>query len=217
MNAVACFSIIFNLTGDRSRKTKLQTLSREFLKERIQEGRRGHCSIEDSAACMKLVKLKLQKSLYYGDAVMGGIEEHFNRQKCKEPKTGTRNFAMSLLKHVTKFDKTACVVAVDDISSKYQHFTFKKQENEASSPKIHIQTESSNKAVVEKTIENAGKYSLNIAHIRAEKDSLKTFSNIDKRAKKLFESMPTPGLCMVVFGGQKEANGLCFVQVKDAM
>lgn len=212
------FSIIYNLTGDRLRKTKLQTLSREFLSESIQTGHGGHCSIEDSAACMKLVKHKLTKSLYYGDAVMGGIEEHIIRQQQQQPEMATPTYATSLLKQVTRFEKTACVVALTDIAKKYEYYTFKKQDNMATYPKVHCVGVDSNKAVVEKVIENAGKYSLNIAHVRAEKDSVKTFTNIDKRVKKLYDSMPTPGLCMVVFGGQMDSeNGLCFIQVKESL
>lgn len=167
---------------------------------------------------MKLVKLKLNKSLYYGDAVMGGMEEHFLRQRQQQPEMATSTYATSLLKHVTKFDKSACVVALNDIANKYQFYTFKKQENMESYPRVHCISENSNKAVVEKVIANAGKYELNIAHIRAEKEAIKTFSNIDKRVKKVFDSMPTPGLCIVIFGGQKEAaNGMCFVQIKEAL
>lgn len=55
-------SMIFNITGVRSRKTKLMTLSKEFLSESIQASSFGHCSKEDSLACMKLVKLKLSHS-----------------------------------------------------------------------------------------------------------------------------------------------------------
>lgn len=149
---------------------------------------------------------------------MGGIEEHFIRQQHQQPEMGTPIYATSLLKQVTKFDKSACVVALNDITKKYQYYTFKKQDNVSSHPKVHCVAESSNKAVVEKACENVSKYSLNIAHIRAEKQTAKTFSNIDKRVKKLFESMPTPGLSVVIFAGQKEAeNGLCFIQIKESL
>lgn len=218
LNIHIFFSIIYNLTGERSRKTKLQTLSREFLREDIQNSRGGHCSIEDSAACMKLVKLKLKKSLFYGDAVMGGMEEHFIRQQQQQPEMATPTYATSLLKQITRVDKTTCVVALDDITKKYHYYTFKKQDNVGSYPKMHFFAENSNKAVIEKLCENIGKYSLNIAHIRAEKESTKTFTNIDKRVKKVFERIPTPGLSMVIFAGHKDGtNGLCFIQIKESL
>ncbi|PSN57628.1 hypothetical protein C0J52_05431 [Blattella germanica] len=52
-------SVIYNITGDRWRKTKLALLSQKFLGEKIQQGHQGHCSIEDSSSSMKLVLLKL--------------------------------------------------------------------------------------------------------------------------------------------------------------
>lgn len=149
---------------------------------------------------------------------MGGMEEHFLRQRAQQPEMATPTYATSLLKQVTKFNKTACVVGLQDITKKYHFYTFKEQDNTVAYPKVNCFSENSNKAVIEKVIENAGKYSLNIAHIRADNNVGKTFSNIDKRVKKLFDSMPTPGLCMVVFGGQKEAaNGVCFIQIKESL
>lgn len=46
-------SVIFNITGQRQRKTKLAMLSSMFLKERIQTaGPKGHSPIEDAIAAM---------------------------------------------------------------------------------------------------------------------------------------------------------------------
>jgi RNA exonuclease 1 len=52
-------SVIYNITGDRFRKTKLALLAQRFLGEEIQQGKQGHCSLEDSLTCMKLTQLKL--------------------------------------------------------------------------------------------------------------------------------------------------------------
>lgn len=54
-------SVIFNLTGHRKRKSKLSSLAELFLQEKIQSSSEGHCSIEDSATCIKLTQLKLSK------------------------------------------------------------------------------------------------------------------------------------------------------------
>ena len=46
-------SVIYNLSGDRKKKTKLSVLSEMFLGEKIQtEGRRGHNPEEDAIAAM---------------------------------------------------------------------------------------------------------------------------------------------------------------------
>ncbi|XP_064473191.1 RNA exonuclease 5-like [Ornithodoros turicata] len=65
---------IFNITGTRPRKTKLKTLCSLFLGEEIQTGNDGHCSKEDSVAALRLVKLRLQKGAFFGDAVIDRCE-----------------------------------------------------------------------------------------------------------------------------------------------
>lgn len=60
-------SLIFNLTGQRNHKSKLKLLSSVLLGQEIQEGTEGHCSEEDALASLRLVKLRLQKGLFFGD------------------------------------------------------------------------------------------------------------------------------------------------------
>lgn len=55
-------SVIYNLSGERWRKPKLQTLASDFLNLEIQTGNKGHDSAEDSISSLKLVQLKLSKS-----------------------------------------------------------------------------------------------------------------------------------------------------------
>lgn len=57
-------SVIFNVTGDRYRKSKLKYLSEHFLKETIQTSNKGHCPVEDSSASLRLAQLKLSESKY---------------------------------------------------------------------------------------------------------------------------------------------------------
>lgn len=198
------------------RKTKLSTLSREFLQESIQESKSGHCSIEDSLACMKLVKLKLSKSLYFGDAVMGGLRDFFRDQ----PELGHPYYGTSMLKQVTKMDKTARVVSLEDIATKYNYYTFKDVDKKEDYSKIQCIGEKSNKAVIEKLCENTEKYSLNIAHLKVtnaqmEKENIKTFKKVDKWAKRIYENTLSPGLCIILFAGKKDSgNGCCFIKLK---
>lgn len=56
-------SVIYNITGNRFRKTKLALLAQKFLGEEIQQGKKGHCSVEDSSSCMKLAQLKLANGM----------------------------------------------------------------------------------------------------------------------------------------------------------
>lgn len=54
-------SVIFNTSGERWRKPKLQALAWQFLGLRIQGNECGHDSAEDSISSLKLVQLKLSK------------------------------------------------------------------------------------------------------------------------------------------------------------
>ncbi|KAL1128818.1 hypothetical protein AAG570_013352 [Ranatra chinensis] len=58
-------SIVFNISGERSRKSKLRVLVLEFLSETIQGSDKGHDSKEDAISALKLVQKKLQHSTYY--------------------------------------------------------------------------------------------------------------------------------------------------------
>jgi DNA polymerase III epsilon subunit-like protein len=62
-------SVIFNLSGTRQMKASLKFLAKKFLSQEIQSGF-GHCSQEDAVAAMRLVQLKLEKGIRFGDAVI---------------------------------------------------------------------------------------------------------------------------------------------------
>lgn len=66
-------SLIFCITGNRNRKSKLSVLAKRFLDQDIQQSHTaGHDPQEDAEAAMKLVLLKLEKGLTFGDALLDG-------------------------------------------------------------------------------------------------------------------------------------------------
>lgn len=207
-------SVIYNITGDRSRKTKLQTLAREFLSEKIQTGHQGHCSTEDSLACMKLVQLRLRKHIYYGDAVMGGVHNEIRAY----PDMGTSHYATSMLRQCTKVDKKALVVSTGDISQKYKFYIDKGEE--ADSKNITCNTAKTNKEVIKRYCESLKQYSLNIAHVRIPDDhfegnyNCKVFKSVDRWIKEIYEATSNSSLLAVLFGGQQQGNGVCFLHLK---
>ncbi|XP_046581978.1 RNA exonuclease 5-like [Haliotis rubra] len=67
-------SVIYNMSGIKWKKTGLKVLAAHFLKQDIQAGESGHCSVEDARAAMELVRLKLQKGLDFGDATRSVID-----------------------------------------------------------------------------------------------------------------------------------------------
>lgn len=111
----------------RFRKAKLQTLAREFLGQEIQNSKAGHCSVEDSAATMKLVKLKLANSVNYGDAVLDHYTSHIQtvetNKLSSEHKAEGKTYAMSIFNHVTKNkDTTVAIVGRQEIMSEYTRY-----------------------------------------------------------------------------------------------
>jgi len=97
-------SIIFNLTGYRTWKSKLSLLCETFLNRHIQKSLDGHNPIEDAIAAMELVVLKLQEGLLFGDAILTrGVG-----QKWEEPDTVlkaiTRQMEKKELKKINEDD-----------------------------------------------------------------------------------------------------------------
>lgn len=69
-------SVIFNNSGTRCVKVGLKNLTMQYLGEDIQGSKTGHCSVEDATATMKLVRLKLESGLKYGDNVLGHVMKY---------------------------------------------------------------------------------------------------------------------------------------------
>lgn len=205
------YSVIYNITGERSRKTKLQTLSREFLSERIQESKSGHCSIEDSLASLKLTKLKLSHSICFGDAVLSGFEDQLR----KHPQLGTTNYATNLFKQTTKIDKTTSISSLEGVKRKYEICTYKKEDEV--NQRIKFNSLKTNEEVIDKMLEASNQCSLNIGHIvnLSENNFVDFLKKVDKWSRKIIETTSTPGLNLIVFNGSKDGgNGLCFIKLK---
>ncbi|CAH1130783.1 unnamed protein product [Ceutorhynchus assimilis] len=206
-------SVIYNLSGDRTRKTKLQILAREFLDMKIQMGTRGHCSSEDSLACLKLVQLKLTKHLYYGDAVMNSV---YTEQRAY-PDLGTANYATSMLKQCVKAGNAAHVVGVDDLADNYKFYFDKDGKDNG---KIKCTKADSNRDVITHLCNGILLNNLNIGHIRIAEDQLtndchKVFQKLDRWISEMHHSAVQPSLLSVIFSGNKNGgNGVCCLQLK---
>lgn len=81
---------------------------------------------------MKLAQLKLANSVDYGDAVLRGqsnmemaqfrIDRRKEESKNNSPKAERHNFGMSIFKHVTKDDKTAAIIASEEVIGEYSKY-----------------------------------------------------------------------------------------------
>ncbi len=63
-------SVIFNMTGTRSFKSKLKVLAASFCGRRIQDSSDGHDPTEDAIAAMELVQKKMKMGTEFGDVIL---------------------------------------------------------------------------------------------------------------------------------------------------
>lgn len=228
-------SVIFNLTGDRSRKTKLQILAREFLGESIQDSKAGHCSAEDSKASMKLVQLKLANSVDYGDAVLLGdrnirtMEEETDKEKSQWAlqKMEMKKYATSIFNHITKNKNTAAIVGSSEIMSEYSKYLMDSSlnvmddKNFANNNQVRLVIADNDKHAVNRTAEIAMEHAFVLCHVRIKEEQLKeeqiekTLHSVNKWSYKLWQHNAINSLACVIFGGQNNAaNGACFLNIK---
>lgn len=160
---------------------------------------------------MKLVQLKLKHHLYYGDAVMNNVIGDLRHH----PELGTSHYATSMLRQCVRIDKTANVIGVEEIGEKYKFYVDKGENVDIKS--ISCSTEKSNKDVIRKLLDSMLEYSLNMAHIRISESQLQNtniFETLDKWIQEIYEKTCTSSLIAVLFGGQNQGNGVCFLKVK---
>ncbi|XP_018362663.1 PREDICTED: putative RNA exonuclease NEF-sp [Trachymyrmex cornetzi] len=229
-------SVIFNLTGDRYRKTKLQILAREFLGESIQDDKAGHCSTEDSKASMKLVKLKLANSVNYGDAVLLGdrnmrilkMETNNEMTKRELQKTEIKKYATSIFSHITKNKgTTAAIVGNDEVISEYSKYLTNSSlnvmddESFAKDDQVRLVIADNNKHAVDRSSEIAMEHAFVLCHVKLKEEQLKdeqleeTFRTVNKWIHKVWQYSAINSLACVIFSGQNNtANGSCFLNIK---
>ncbi|XP_078317997.1 uncharacterized protein LOC111120909 isoform X2 [Crassostrea virginica] len=97
-------SCIYNLSGRSGMKTGLKRLTEMFVKETIQEGTKGHNSVEDAKATMKLVQHKLKHNVNYGDVRMGWTVA--NPDPEENPEGEGSGFKLIRLEETTENDST---------------------------------------------------------------------------------------------------------------
>lgn len=181
-------SVIFNISGDRNRKSKLQHLAKHFLDEEIQmDVTLGHSSIEDSTASLKLTKLKLSKDIYFGDVALSlrkNIEERTTYTGVvSEPTDSSKplEVATTLFTHAFQRRKKSAIVTthsseldLEKFYSKNQYELLKKagDENEEMSHGIKHHKEGTAKKVISKMREIILDNDFNLSHFNALEDSL---------------------------------------------
>ncbi|XP_043675119.1 uncharacterized exonuclease C637.09 isoform X1 [Vespula pensylvanica] len=232
-------SVIFNITGERKRKTKLQILAGKFLGESIQQGNSGHCSTEDSIASMKLTQLKLANSIDYGDAVLRGqwdmyalkmeTGNHTISQR-KMKKFEISKYATSIFNYVAKEQRTATIIGTEQVMNEYSKYfkssslNIRNDENYNEGDQIRLVVADNDEQAVTRASEIALQHQFIVCHVKIREEQLqnehieKTFRTVNKWIYKLWQQMAVHGLACVVFSGQENAaNGACFLDVKKCV
>lgn len=217
-------SVIYNMSGDRVRKSKLQTLAKEFLGEEIQKAYTGHNSIEDSLASLKLAKLKLANSLYFGDAFLQRKKDHLEEklQKTKAAEESRHNgvkpaseVTTTIFSHMAKKQKKSVIVSTNNTEINYEEY-FKRAPEEENP--IHCFQVSSAKKAVAKTVELMLEHEFNLTHIKlkdVEEDKMdKTVANVDKWISKVWKTVALNGLFVVILADDTN-SGMALVQIKN--
>lgn len=221
-------SCIFNLSGDRRLKSKLQTLSLEFLGEVIQDNPLGHDSIEDCSASLKLAKLKLTKGVDFGDAILCG-RRHANevrREQQHAVSGGGDTIAVTVEPPVKKFKSTA-IISSNETGVNYEEFIstidgLAKQKHK----NIVCVRADSNKSAVRKTRDLAIQHDLTITHLKVAGGAsgsgelvadAKTLSRVDKWIANCWECVVPNGLFIVILGGGRDTANVERVQTEVEM
>lgn len=214
-------SLIFNFAGERTRKPKLKNLAREFLNEKIQSGMNGHCSIEDSKTTLKLVQLKLSKSMEYGDAV------HTNRQQYKEnlmKMAKKPQVAMSIFNHMIEQKKSSLIIGCDDITGDYHTYltqakeSFSSQLKRGKPKKVKLNTVDGVEEVFSTLCGAVKENNLVMAHLRltiTNETENEQMQAVNRWIETTWASLEDAALCVVVFGGTTSDNGVGMIRVKN--
>lgn len=179
-------SVIFNLTGDRNRKSKLQLLAKKFLGEEIQGDKDGHSSIEDSTACLKLTKLKLSKDIYFGDLALENKREFIEQNTisytgiAKDSSEQSANVKTPIFSHALKRQKKSVIITTSKCSVDLTNFSSHNQfdilrvnspENSSSNHDgIVHHKEATARKVIKKTRDIAIDNDFNISHFNVFED-----------------------------------------------
>ncbi|XP_055688168.1 RNA exonuclease 5 [Lutzomyia longipalpis] len=220
-------SVIYNLTGDRRFKSKLQVLAREFLGEMIQKKPEGHDSVEDSVATLKLTKLKLSKGIEFGDL---GLQKR-RKQKRKE-----ENFdelladieGKILKKGLAKPRKNLSTLIVSSNATKVDYEKYIESRRmqlpvveEKDSANISCFMKKSNKAAVSKTCASIMDAAFVFTHLKIDPKNLAddkvegALTRVDQWIGKIWNSLAVNGLLVVLMGGSPiSSSGVSLMEVK---
>ncbi|GFY50358.1 putative exonuclease C637.09 [Trichonephila inaurata madagascariensis] len=227
-------SIIFNESGIRSRKISLKNLVRIHLKEIIQNSEGGHNPVEDSIAAMKLVQLKLQNNLQFGDAYLKDYfekNESTSNNKSNQPlsstiktvnnETGaTKTVSSSKMKDgffdkLAQFSKKCCLIGNETSLGHY--------DDNMLNDKIEKKVKSSREKILKNSLKQIENNNLIISHLNYNLTSEQSsVSELNSVVGQLYDSCDDRTVFMVLISGVDEKNytdiksSLCMTVLKNS-
>ncbi|KAI1717660.1 exonuclease domain-containing protein [Ditylenchus destructor] len=117
-------ALLYNFSGNARSRSSLRTLSSIFLREDIQNSKAGHCSVEDALATLKLLRLKMNNGIAFGNVIYGFKLKEYTAANGMDD-FGRRPSIDSL----STTDKESGIKTEDE--------TIEEQESETTQPKIY--------------------------------------------------------------------------------
>ncbi|CAL1297497.1 unnamed protein product [Larinioides sclopetarius] len=219
-------SIIFNSTGIRGKKSSLKSLTQLFLNEVIQSGKNGHNPVEDSIAAMKLVQLKLQNGIGFGDACLvdtSEVKENASEDNSSQASSDVANVAAKysapktvpasekdnngFFAKLAQFSKKACVIGSESSLNHYDSNMLNGNIQKVPKPNAE--------KVVKATLKHIEDNNLVISHLnfdlKSDQDSLAKFNDI---LREVYEACVDRTMFMVLVSGVDEKN---FTDIKSGL
>jgi len=236
-------SVIYNITGIRTKKTSLRNLSKLFLDEVIQDGKEGHDPTEDASAALKLVQHKLTKDPHYGDVIHGYSlpltmnnnikyeplqsikeEEEENLADVPHVDTAPTKFFTNMFTHTSKQSKKCALVTTPLGLPEYERLL------PSGGEKIfNVLVEPGHKQLSNKVAQVAIDVDFTIAHLKMDvrlsqcnaEGRLHTLQKLDKRLHRIYENAAPKAFIVLLFTGsplteepKQRSNGAAMMCVK---
>uniref|UniRef100_A0A182R8S3 Exonuclease domain-containing protein n=1 Tax=Anopheles funestus TaxID=62324 RepID=A0A182R8S3_ANOFN len=227
-------TLIYNVTGNPVHKQKLRILTKKFLHQDIQTGPEGHCSLEDSDATLKLVKLKLANSIYFGDqwledrrdyhsfrtrAGRNGIAQDVLKEKGQIAGKQQPEITATLFSHAKKRNKVSAIFtnADEELRTFEAYFgdTIRAHGKQAAASQqwLSLCKTSSPVATIETAAKDCLQYDFNLAYVRLPDEEEQPATDkpalakqIDSWVNRLHNALSLNGLLVVLLVGKEQPN-----------
>lgn len=197
-------SVIYNLTGDRRRKSKLSALASFFLNKEIQTGgRKGHNPEEDAKAAMSLVLKKLEQGYHFGDVLLGGQVPNLDQDGLYVVEEKEEfQLVSTITRTVNDNEKTVGLAVSSTCSALYDQFP-----NFRADVKT-FETGADYKEVLERAKTLALDHNLSITHVdlTTTTTAAKACRRADRVCRELYRYTSTNGLFVAVLAGGPANN-----------